>query len=207
VRFLIAAGAGLSVALLLFVLMNALISGEQQIDRGALDGSLVDFIRVREEEIAQFKERERPEEPPPPVEPPPPPSINVSETMRPAHLPLEIELPDIVVASAAGSGPYLGQWSPGDEVPDGDVVALFQVPPQYPPEAARDRIEGWVKIRFTILPDGTVADPKVLESAPRRVFDRSAMTAILRWKFKPRIVDGQAVPRPAELTIDYTLPD
>ena len=206
-RFFIAAGAGLSVALLLFVLMNALISGEQQIDRSALDGRLVDFIRVREEEIAQFKERVRPEEPPPPVEPPPPPSISVAESTRPAPVPFEIELPDIVVAAVTGAGPYLGRWLPGNEAPDGDVVALFQIPPQYPPEAVRDRIEGWVRIRFTILPDGTVADPEVLEAAPRRVFDRSAMTAILRWKFKPRIVDGQAVSRPAELTIDYSLPD
>lgn len=185
--------------------MNALISGEQQLDRRGLDGSLVDFIRVRDDEIAQLKERERPEEPPSPVEPPPPPSIAIAQTERPAPAPLEIELPMIVVASSAGSGPYLGQWTPGDEAPDGDIIPLVQIPPQYPPDAARERLEGWVRLRFTIQPDGTVADPQVLDSNPRRIFDRSAVTAILRWKFRPRIVDGQAVSRPAELTIDYTL--
>ena len=60
-------------------------------------------------------------------------------------------------------------------------------------------------MRFTILPDGSVSDPAVIESDPPRVFNREAMRAILRWKFKPRIVDGQAVSREAEQTIEFKL--
>jgi protein TonB len=50
-----------------------------------------------------------------------------------------------------------------------------------------------------------VDDPLVVESQPRRLFDRAAIRAILRWKFKPRIVDGQAVRREAEQVIDFKL--
>jgi protein TonB len=47
----------------------------------------------------------------------------------------------------------------------------------------------------------------VIDSQPPRVFDREAIRAILRWKFKPRVVDGQAVERQATQTIDFTLDD
>ena len=45
----------------------------------------------------------------------------------------------------------------------------------------------------------------LVEAEPRRLFDRAAIRAILRWKFKPRIVDGRAVSRDAEQTIDFKL--
>jgi len=45
----------------------------------------------------------------------------------------------------------------------------------------------------------------VVDSDPRRVFDREALRAILRWKFRPRIVDGQAVSREAEQTIEFNM--
>ena len=39
---------------------------------------------------------------------------------------------------------------------------------------------------------GAVADAVVIASHPNRVFDRAALRAIYRWKYKPRIVDGVA---------------
>ncbi|MEN8718672.1 MAG: energy transducer TonB, partial [Oceanococcaceae bacterium] len=70
---------------------------------------------------------------------------------------------------------------------------------------ARDRIEGWVKLEFTINPDGTVSDPRVVEAQPRRVFDSEARRAILKWKFKPRVVDGKPVAHRATQTIEFKL--
>jgi protein TonB len=62
-----------------------------------------------------------------------------------------------------------------------------------------------VKVEFTITEVGTVKDARVLEAKPSRVFNRSAIRAILRWKFKPRIIDGIAVERRATQTIDFSL--
>ena len=62
-RFVIAAGAGVSAALLLFLLMHTLISGEQEFASDAQSGGMVDFIRIREEELTQLKERTPPQEP------------------------------------------------------------------------------------------------------------------------------------------------
>jgi protein TonB len=50
-----------------------------------------------------------------------------------------------------------------------------------------------------------VANPSVIDSEPPRLFNRDALRAILRWKFKPRIVDGQPVARDAEQTIEFKM--
>ena len=65
--------------------------------------------------------------------------------------------------------------------------------------------EGWVRVQFTINEDGTVSGPSVVDAEPKRVFNREAVRAILRWKFKPRIIDGVAVKREAEQVIEFTM--
>jgi protein TonB len=204
-RFIIAAGAGTAVALLLFLLMHTLISGEQEFDGASGSGGIVDFVRVREDEITQLKERVRPEEPPPPDRPPPPPQIRISNTDKPPPVALDIEMPAVSVPVSTGSGPYIGQWSADDPTAEGDVIPIVRIDPRWPREALIEGTEGWVEVEFTILADGTVADPVVLQSEPPRLFDSAARAAILRWKFKPRIIDGVAVERRAVQRIDFVL--
>ena len=204
-RYLIATGAGLGVTLALFFLMHSLISGEQDFDATRLGGSLVEFIRVNEEQITQLKQRVPPEEPPPPEDPPRPPELQVTDQSKPPAVPLNIDVPRMSLAVGAGAGPYIGPWSPGDIASEGDVIPVVRIDPQWPREALLEGIEGWVEIEFTVQPDGSVTDPRVVDAQPRRVFDRSAVRAILRWKFKPRIVDGQPVSRQATQRIDFEL--
>ena len=205
-RFVIAAGAGISAAALLFLLMHTLISGEQEFTSTELTGGMVDFIRVQEDEITQIKDRTPPREPEPPDRPPPPPQIQLSaQTSQAPAAVLDIEVPLISVPVSTGGGPFIGQWSPGDAASEGDVIPIVRIDPQWPREALIEGTEGWVEVEFTILPDGSVEDPVVIASEPPRLFDRNAMRAILRWKFKPRIVDGEAVSRRAAQRIDFIL--
>jgi protein TonB len=203
-RFLASVAAGVVVALLLFLLMQALIGGRDGFQRGADSGKVIEFVRVRPEEIVQTKERQVPKKPPPPDKPPPPPKLKVASQQQ-VQQQLDIETPDISIDVASGGGPYLGTWAAGDPAAEGDIIPIVRIEPQYPRDALIKGLEGWVRVRFTILPDGSVSDPAVIESDPPRVFNREAMRAILRWKFKPRIVDGQAVSREAEQTIEFKL--
>jgi len=73
------------------------------------------------------------------------------------------------------------------------AVLLRNVPPRYPTTAVRANQEGWVEVTFTITPDGSVDDVKVVDAEPRHVFDRAATEAVSRWKFQPATQDGTPV--------------
>ncbi|GGF61277.1 hypothetical protein GCM10011338_11930 [Alteromonas lipolytica] len=82
---------------------------------------------------------------------------------------------------------------------DADVAhnnLIVRIDPKYPPQAARDGLNGWVMLSYTITENGSVSDISVLDSSPERVFDREARRALSKWKYKPVIKQGkpQAVP-------------
>jgi protein TonB len=85
------------------------------------------------------------------------------------------------------------------------VVVLSRPRPSYPRDALRNRQEGWVKLSFTVTTGGTVSNPRVVASKPRRVFDRAALQAIRKWRFKPRLVNGKAVQTTAVQVIEFNL--
>lgn len=205
-RYAISLLIGVVIAGLLFALMDKLISGS---DRGMLEGEqtqFVDFIRVKRDEQTRTKDRQVPDKPEPPKKPPPPQISTTSSETRPNRPDLNMNLPQIGTSIGAG-GPYLGNPFSGMHTGDGDVIPIVQVQPRYPREAARNCLAGSVKLEFTILEDGSVEDPTVLESNPPRVFDREALRAIVRWKFKPRIVDGRPVARRATIPLTFDKPE
>jgi len=63
----------------------------------------------------------------------------------------------------------------------------------FPPRAQSRGQEGWVLLEFTVTETGAVVDPVVIEAQPPGVFDEAAKKAAVRFKYKPRIVDGKGV--------------
>lgn len=84
------------------------------------------------------------------------------------------------------------------EIVGGKTVPLHQVEPVYPIRAFNRKIEGWVQVKFTITPAGSVDmdSIEVTDAQPRGMFDTSAMQAIAQFTFEPRIQDGVAVELP-----------
>ena len=207
-RFLASTAMGLFVALGLFLVMHSLISGRASFERDDDSSVRLDFIKVDEDEFENVKKRTAPPKPEPPKKPPPPPKLTVSNPDQPVrnNMP-RVEMPRVNVGIAGGSGPYLGNWSAGDPAAEGDIIPIVRIEPQFPREALLKGIGGWVEIEFTIEPDGSVSDPKVVASQPPRLFDRNAIRAIYKWKFKPRIVDGKPIARRARQRMDFSLND
>ena len=202
VAFLAGGGA---VALALFVVMHALIVGRGGAQSAGPAGQIVDMVRVREDEQLRTKQRARPKKPPPPKAPPPPPRLRLTDTPKPERRLTRLRMPKIDIPATAGSGPYLGQWNPGDAAAEGEAVPIVRIDPQWPRQALEEGTEGFVRVEVLIGTDGATKDARVLESAPGRLFVRNALRAVRRWKFKPRIVDGAPVERWATTTIEFRM--
>ena len=48
-------------------------------------------------------------------------------------------------------------------------------------------------VEFTVTKQGTVRGVKVVKAEPESLFDQAAMDAALKFKYKPRVIDGEAV--------------
>jgi periplasmic protein TonB len=78
---------------------------------------------------------------------------------------------------------------------DGDMLPLVAIAPQYPTRAAQRGVEGWCLVSFTVNGLGNVVEESivVVDAEPTDMFDRSSIRAAARFKFQPRVVDGQGV--------------
>ena len=75
---------------------------------------------------------------------------------------------------------------------DGPLITIVRGRPTYPGPAARQGLEGFVIVQFDVLPDGSVANVTVIESSSS-IFERSAIQAATRFRYKARVVDGEAL--------------
>lgn len=203
IRYVVSVLIAVVVTLAAFYLMQRLISGSAGAREELDQPPGIRFGPVEIEQEFETKNRRKPEPPPPPDTPPPPPDISVAEVEQVRTPMPDLQLPDLNLGTSGGP-PVLGNFRM-DRAAEGDIVPLVRINPQYPREAAMNQIEGYVTIEFTITETGSVRNPRVIDARPPRVFDREAIRAILRWKFKPRIIDGVAVERQATQTIEFKL--
>jgi len=153
---------------------------------------------------------------PPPPEPPPeekqePPPPSLSDTPPPMNLSVDLDI-------AVGSGGALAGFGQVGGAEEGDGVAglfdvsdlekkpevLSSVPPQYPAELRKARVEGAVTLIFVLDEEGRVAEPRV-ENSSRPEFEKPALDAVKRWKFKPGMKDGNPVRTYMRLPIRFRM--
>ncbi len=106
--------------------------------------------------------------------------------------------------------------NPGDEtkvgddtgisfVVDGEYIPIVRAAPQFPIQAIERGLEGYVVVEFTVTPNGSTTNVVVVESSDR-VFERNAIRAVERFKYQPKIVDGEPVSVPGVITrLDFIL--
>lgn len=187
----------------MFLALHLLIAGGRYLAEQGESLATVDFVRLKKDSELETRERKKPPKPEPPKQPPPP-KMKV-ETPPPDQQPTPFAMPKLNLPTTITGGPFLGSFVGGDLNGYSDLIPLVRISPQYPRNAARDRIEGWVDFEVTINPDGTVRSARPIKAQPRGVFEAAGMQAILKWKFKPKVVDGKGVESKGIQHIDFNM--
>lgn len=180
-RYTASFGPALLVTVGLVLVMQLMIATGRPATTEAIVHRFVDFVRIERTPVPTT-ERER-------LEPPPPPPMRPERTdpidERGTGPVVRIDGPG---RPELGSGERASLW-----LPDGQALAIARVAPRYPAAALRRELEGYVIVEFTVLRSGAVADVVVLESTDS-IFERAAIEAVERFRYKPQVVDGEAVP-------------
>ncbi|OYY57153.1 MAG: hypothetical protein B7Y52_02000 [Sulfurovum sp. 28-43-6] len=64
---------------------------------------------------------------------------------------------------------------------------------QYPDDALKKKIKGYVVVNLLIDVDGSIEAAKVIQSSPAGVFDAAALSGIRSWRFAPGKYQGKPV--------------
>jgi periplasmic protein TonB len=167
----------------LFFLMQFLVAmGNAEIKKD--DGlKIMDMVRVNREEDLQTRDRKV--EKPPEVEAPPPDlDIPQTQSLKPSANSVGFGRTGVDATANISGGGFGG-------ITDGEYLPIVKVTPIYPRRAQERGISGDVLLEFTVTSLGTVEDIIVIEANPPGYFERAAMNAAKKFKYKPKVVNGE----------------
>lgn len=183
---------------LLFIMQLLIVTGKQALT-DPRDRHKLEFVRVKKNENVNTQDL-TPEKPPKPPETPPETPPQDMDNIDPDAPSIDIPAPAVSADTNIG-GPG------GMNIAEGDYLPIVRVAPVYPARALSRGLEGFVDMSFTVTTAGTVKDPIVLQSTSS-LFERAATRAVLKFKYKPRVVDGVPVEVPGVKTrITFELED
>jgi len=158
----------------------------------------VEMAQVRD--VEEVREIERKPETPAEVEAAPDMTIDMSTSVDNVGGGIEIGTAAMEVAPIATGGS-------GFSATDGEYLPIVRVPPQYPARAAENGVEGYVIVIFTVTAEGTTKDVQAIESS-HSMFERAAVKAAQKYKYKPRVIDGEPIESPGvRVRIEFQLSD
>ena len=190
----VAVGGGVTFGLL-FIMQLLIATGEEAVtdaERFRMD----EFVRVERNEIIETK-KQKPEKPPEPEVPPEMPEPQNSN---------QFDNSMAVSVTAPTTNVNLNVSGVGFGVSDGEYLPIVKVAPVYPSRALSRGLEGYVIVEFTVTQAGAVKDVFVVESTSS-LFERAAVEAAYKFKYKPRVIDGIAVEVPGvrnKITFEIT---
>jgi protein TonB len=181
VRFVIGTSLAAAVTIGLFFVMYTLIKREPHIDEKKIE-KIVDIVMQEAEIDVNIKEAkpdkpEEPDEPPPPLETPDIADVQVDTALNVSFSPKA----DIKV----GVG--------GLAVSDGEYLPIVKVAPIYPNRANTRGVEGYCIVEYTVTKNGSIRDPQAIDCQPSGYFEKASVKAALKFKYKPRVVDGEPI--------------
>lgn len=165
---------------LLFIMQLLIVTGKQALT-DPRERHKLEFVRVKKNENLNTQDL-IPEKPPKPPETPPETPPQDMDNIDPDAPSINVARPEIMANMDIGG-------LSGMNIAEGDYLPIVRVAPVYPSRALSRGLEGFVDMSFTVTAAGTVKDPIVLQSTSS-LFERAATRAVLKFKYKPRVVDG-----------------
>lgn len=185
-RYAAAMALGAMATLAVLFIMQILVASPQ----AKLDESgtrhFVDFVRVPRQETVQRRDRRR-EKPVTPDAPPPQaiqPRVDAID---------EVEMTVAVPVAPIDVGVEMSVKGLGLVASDGDYLPIVKIAPVYPASAQSRGIEGTCLVEYTVTTAGTTRDVVVVEADPPGVFNKVSVAAALKFKYRPRVVDGEPI--------------
>jgi len=181
-RLFLGALLALPVAGGLFFIMQYLIAmADPKID-DTKQRRLAD-IHMPEREIETNLKEQKPDKVEDPEEPPP--DLDTPDV----DMDMDVEVVNVaptaqVDVSISSSGMATG---------DGEYLPIVKVAPIYPRRAQSRGITGYCIVEYTVTTSGAIRDPKAIDCDPAGVFEAASVKASLKFKYKPRVVDGVAI--------------
>ena len=180
-RLISSAALALPVAIALFFVMLSLVDRdwEQPDTKNRKVAEIITPEDALETNLAEAK----PEKPDDPEEPPP--------DLEPIQFETQI---DMNVANAAPiTGVNLNLNASGMSSGDGEYLPIVKVAPIYPRRAQTRGISGYCIVEYTVTKTGSIRDPFAVDCQPKGIFERASLKASEKFKYKPRVVDGEPI--------------
>lgn len=178
----------------LLFLMHALIEANNKPPEEVDDRKVADIL-MPQREIETKYDTQKPDKPEDVNEPPP-------DMPEPDFDQPDLN-PNALNMSAPRVKPNLSVKGVGFGT-DGEYLPIVKVQPRYPNRALSRGIEGYAIVEFTVTTNGSVRDPVTIEGmagingnlSPSTIFNSAAEKAALKFKYKPRVIDGVPIEVP-----------
>ncbi len=181
VRMIVAALFAIPVAFGLFAIMNKLI--DRDFENPEIKSRKVAEIVRPDEEIEVNVKQEKPEKVEDPEQPPP--------EMQPLEFDMDMDVD--VVNTAPTARVDVSISSSGMSSGDGEYLPIVKVAPIYPRRAQTRGISGYCIVEYTVTTTGAIRDPMAVDCQPSGVFESASVKAATKFKYKPRVVDGEPI--------------
>jgi protein TonB len=165
----------------LFMVMHSLI--DRNFENPEVSNTKIAELVQPDEEIQLEATTKKPDKAEDPEEPPP--------EMEMVALDLNMNADIENVAPQAAIDVSIS--STGMSAGDGEYLPIVKVAPIYPRRAQTRGISGYCIVEYTVTTSGAIRDPQTVDCQPAGVFEKASLKASLKFKYKPRVVDGEPI--------------